>query len=126
MNNNNSFTPFDRTWYARTILALSEVPSDPLRSAERYAGKVLLTDIQGQRIQFIQKRWFPKATAEDPVIVIDSKYEYRPDIISVDYYNSPLYAWAILAANGMRSIWQLQNGVRIKIPNLATVTGGLQ
>lgn len=123
---NGIFTDIDATWYARNVTAVGQVPTNPYVASDRYQGKVLISDRNGQHIQFIQKRWFPVATTEDTLVYIDSRYAHRPDVLSVDYYNSPLYAWAIMAANDLRSVWQLEAGMYIKIPNLAEVLGGLR
>lgn len=122
---NNSLTSIDRTWFASDVYSLGEILDDPYRSSNRYKNKKLITDPAGQHIQFIQKRWIPKAEDNDQLVYIDAKYQYRPDIISVDYYNSPLYAWAIMSANGIRSVYELEAGTYVKIPNIAKVLGGL-
>lgn len=121
----NTFTSIDATWYDSKVTSLSEIPVDPYKTSNRYEGKILISDRRGQHIQFIQKRWFPTTSVEDQLVYVDARYECRPDILSVDYYNSPLYAWAILAANGLRSVWQLRAGMYIKIPSIVQVTGGL-
>ena len=116
-----TFNSIDSTWYSRNVLALNTFPTD----STKYAGKTLITDRNGQHIEFIQKRWFPTTDNNDTLVYIDSRYAYRPDIISVDYYNTPLYAWALLSANGLRSVWQLQAGMYIKLPKLSRILGGL-
>lgn len=123
---NSGFTAIDATWYASNVTSLTEIPVDPYKTSNRYEGKTLISDIKGQHMQFIQRRWFPSTDSEDQLVYVDAKYAYRPDIISVDYYNSPLYAWAILAANGLRSIWQVEAGMYLKMPNIAKISGGLK
>lgn len=125
MWNSYAFGENSYTWYGPTVVALNKIPVDTYSQSNRYQGKTLISNERGQRIQFIQKRWFPRATDYDTLVYIDIKYQYRPDIISVDYFNTPLYAWAIMAANGIRSIWQLEAGQFIKIPTLAQVMKGL-
>ena len=120
-----TFNSIDSTWYSRNVLVLNTFPTDSTKSSDRYAGKTLITDRNGQHIEFIQKRWFPTTDNNDTLVYIDSRYAYRPDIISVDYYNTPLYAWALLSANGLRSVWQLQAGMYIKLPKLSRILGGL-
>ena len=120
-----AFTSYNYTWYAPSVIAVNKVPYDNYSPSNRYQGKVLISNSRGQRIQFIQKRWFPKVSDTDTLIYVDMKYQYRPDVISVDYFNTPLYAWAIMAANGIRSIWQLEAGQFIKIPTLSQITKGL-
>ena len=122
---NYSFDNTDFTWYAPTVLALSKIPSSAYGSDNRYQDKVLISNSRGQRIQLIQKRWFPTTSDSDTLIYVDIKYQYRPDVISIDYYNTPLFAWAILAANDIRSIWQLEAGQFIKIPALSQILKGL-
>lgn len=122
---NNSLTGIDRTWYHPNITSIGEIQADPYKTSNRYEKKILITDPAGQHIQFIQKRWIPKASKDDQLVYIDTRYQYRPDIISVDYYNTPLHAWAIMSANGIRSVFELEAGTYIKIPNIARVLGGL-
>ena len=123
---NSSLTGIDRTWYSPLVSSIGNVVIDAYKTSDRYKEHLLISDYRGQHLQFTQKRWFPTTDNQDPLIYIDSRYAYRPDIISVDYYNTPLYAWALLAANGLRSVWQLEAGVYIKIPNIAKVMGGLR
>ena len=123
---NSGFTTIDATWYASNVTSLSEIPVDPYKTSNRYEGKVLVSDVRGQHIQFIQKRWFPKTESTDQLVYIDAKYAYRPDSISVDYYNTPLYAWAIMDANELRSVFQIEAGIYLKLPNITKITGGLK
>ena len=123
---NNTYYGLDTTWYSPLVSSIGTFKNDDSKTSDRYKERILIADLRGQHIQFIQKRWFPTTQTNDTLVYIDSKYQYRPDIISVDYYNTPLYAWAILAANGLRSIWQLTAGTYVKIPNIAAVTGGLK
>lgn len=120
-----AFGEHEYAWYASSVTSINKVPYDNYSSSGRYQGKTLLSNNRGQRMQFIQKRWFPKTTNYDTLVYVDMRYQYRPDIISVDYFNTPLYAWAILAANGIRSIWQLEAGQFIKIPKLSEAMKGL-
>lgn len=122
---NSSFGRVDHTWFSPAVIATSKLMADPYKTSDRYNDKILVSDVSGQHIQFIQKRWFPKASDTATLVYIDTKYAHRPDIISVDYYNTPLYAWAILAANSLRSIWQLEAGMYVKIPDIADVMRGL-
>lgn len=119
------FGSIDYTWFSPTILATSKMVADPYKTSDRYNDKILISDSRGQHIQFIQKRWFPETDETSTLVYIDAKYAQRPDIISVDYYNTPLYAWAILAANGLRSIWQIQAGMYLKLPSIADIMRGL-
>lgn len=127
MNNNklNQLQSLNYTWFSRAVASVNTMPYNPTDNFMRYNNKMVLTDFAGQHIQFIQKRWFPTISDDDEIIYIDTRYQYRPDVISVDYYNSPLYAWAILAVNGIRSVFELEAGRYIRIPNLAKVLEGL-
>lgn len=114
------------TWYAPTVISVTSSTQDLYKTSDRYKELLSISNYKGQHLQFVQKRWFPEVKTEDQLVYIDAKYEKRPDIISVDYYNTPLYAWAILTANGLRSVFQLEAGMYIKIPNIAEVAGGLK
>lgn len=112
------------TWFSRAVTSISQVPYNN-DNFMRYLDKNILTDYAGRHMQFIQKRWFPTVEDDDEMVFIDARYQYRPDIIAVDYYNSPLYAWAILSANGIRSVFELKTGMYIRLPKLARVLEGL-
>lgn len=115
----------NQTWFAPEVMSLTEKLEDTTKTSDRYKGKMILSDDKGVHLQFIQQRWLPKYDTKDMLIYVDAKYQYRPDIISVDYYNTPLYAWAILAANDLRSIWEIEAGMYLKIPDIAVVVRGL-
>lgn len=115
----------NQTWFSPDVISLTDKLEDGLKTSDRYKEKLILSDSHGIHLQFIQQRWLPKATQTDPLIYIDAKYQYRPDIISVDYYNTPLFAWAILAANDLRSVWEVEAGMYLKIPDIAAVVRGL-
>lgn len=52
----------------------------------------------------------------DKYTVIGKGYEYRPDLVAVDFYGTSIFWHRILEANGIKDIWDFKSGLSIKIP----------
>jgi hypothetical protein len=55
----------------------------------------------------------------EKVMVITKGLEFRPDLVSYDYYGFPDNWWKILEANNMMDIYQFIAGRTIMLPNLS-------
>lgn len=57
---------------------------------------------------------------DDPLIIVEPKYEYRPDLLSFELYGTPRYWWVFQLRN-MNSmtdpIWDLKTGLEIYVPS---------
>ena len=62
--------------------------------------------------------------SSDYYVVVKSKYEFRPDLLSYDYYHSPAYWWVFMIRNIdliRDPIWDLKTGMKIYIPTLERI-----
>lgn len=59
------------------------------------------------------------AKGDEKVMVISKGVEYRPDLVSQDFYGFPENWWKILEANQMADIWEFRAGVTILLPNIS-------
>lgn len=57
-------------------------------------------------------------TGDEQVMVISKGVEFRPDLVSNDYYGFPDNWWRILEANKMMDIWEFKAGKTILLPKL--------
>lgn len=53
----------------------------------------------------------------EKVMVISKGVEYRPDLVSHDFYGFPDNWWRILEANGMNDVFDFKAGLTILLPN---------
>jgi hypothetical protein len=63
------------------------------------------------RINYVQK-------GNERVMVITKGVEYRPDLVSNEFYGFPDNWWKILEANKMMDIWEFKTGKTIILPSL--------
>lgn len=52
----------------------------------------------------------------DKYTVVNKGYEYRPDLVAVDFYGASIFWHIIMEANGIKDIWDFKSGLSIKIP----------
>lgn len=55
---------------------------------------------------------------KEKIMVINKGVEYRPDLVSFDFYGSVDYWWKIMEANGIKDIYDFKAGRTILLPNL--------
>ena len=112
------------TWFSEEITNITKMSIAENDKIDRYKTKLRLTTDSYAKIQFIHKQYM---TFVEPFeyFYVSAPYEYRPDLLSDDIYGSPLYAWAILAANDMKSIFDFKLGISVKVPSLIQVLEGL-
>jgi hypothetical protein len=55
-------------------------------------------------------------SGNESVMVITKGVEYRPDLVSHDYYGYPDHWWRILEANGMKDVFEFKTGTTIVLP----------
>lgn len=54
---------------------------------------------------------------DEDVMIITKGFEYRPDLVSHDYYGYPDDWWKILEFNKMKDIFEFKTGVTISLPS---------
>lgn len=65
---------------------------------------------------YIRRNYEP--TGNENVMIINKGVEYRPDLVSYDYYGFSDHWWRILEANGMKDIFEFKAGVTIMLPTI--------
>lgn len=114
-----------RTWFDNSVLSVSSQKYN-YEEINRYKKKFLIEVNEPKNVQlsFFRKSDMTLDIQDsDSFFYIDAKYAYRPDLISYNIYGSPLYYWAILAANNMKSFWDMEPGLTIRIPDLISILG---
>lgn len=59
--------------------------------------------------------------SSDILISLDPKYQYRPDLLSNDLYNTPVYYWIFMRRNMdviRQVIWDFIPGIYIYVPTM--------
>lgn len=109
------------TWFDSGIVGVTTQKNT--EATNRYKDKFLIEEMtNGTHLSFMRKKdiAIPERD-EDQFFFVSAKYEYRPDILAYNVYGSPLYYWVILAANNMKSFWDLKVNLTIRIPDIASV-----
>ena len=57
-------------------------------------------------------------TGKESVMVITKGVEYRPDLVSYDYYGFPDNWWKIMEVNKLKDIMEFKAGLTIMLPSL--------
>ena len=59
-----------------------------------------------------------KLTGQENVMVITKGVEYRPDLVSHDYYGFPDNWWKIMEVNKLKDIMEFKAGLTIILPSV--------
>jgi hypothetical protein len=57
--------------------------------------------------------------SSDVLMVVDAKYQFRPDLLSYDLYGTPAYWWVFMLRNMSLirdPIWDFKSGIEIYTP----------
>lgn len=94
------------------------------KSTSRYKTKLRLSNIdRTTKIRFIRKRDLDFDDTDSVIHFVGYQEQFRPDLISAQYYNSEKYSWVILAANNLKTPYEMKAGMRLVIPSLVTLQG---
>lgn len=63
-------------------------------------------------------RQFNSVSGNETTTLLTLYYQYRPDLLSYDFYGTPGYWWAILELNGIFDIYDFVAGLTIKLPGI--------
>jgi hypothetical protein len=67
--------------------------------------------------------------SSDKSVVVSTGNAYRPDIISYNYYTTPLLGWLICYVNGIDNPYDKTTGLYpgrlLRIPDITTITAAL-
>lgn len=66
------------------------------------------------------------SSTQDAYHTVNSYEAYRLDLIAYHYYGNALLWWVIAQANGIRDVFNdVVPGMVLRIPNMATLQGGI-
>jgi hypothetical protein len=57
-----------------------------------------------------------KLNNKDVFTLITPKYEYRPDLLSYDFYGTTDFWWKIMEMNNIIDIFDFKSGLTIRLP----------
>jgi len=66
---------------------------------------------------YLKTEYIP--TGKENITIISKGVEYRPDLVSYDYYGHVDNWWKIMEANGMKDIWDFKAGTTIILPDVS-------
>lgn len=103
---------------AQTPIDYSPVPASHIvASGSRYERSQVIYYGEQRFLTFeiyVRKKYSPSNSEE--VMVVTKGVEYRPDLVSYDYYGYPDNWWRILEVNGMKDIFEFKAGTTILLP----------
>ena len=88
--------------------------------ASRYTKQTIIYYGEQNRLAFNiynRKPYTPKG--DEKVMLITKGVEYRPDLVSQDFYGFPDNWWKIMEANNMFDIMDFKAGVTLLLPGLS-------
>lgn len=57
-------------------------------------------------------------SGNEKVMVITKGIEYRPDLVSNEFFGTPDFWWAIMESNKISDIWEFKAGKTIFLPDI--------
>ena len=102
---------------AITEIQMDPVSNDIVATTSRYANSILI--YWGPKNLITFKTYTRKSTIigpQDRFVVITSRYQYRPDLISSMEYGAPDFWWKIMEYNNMKDIMEFTTGKNIVLP----------
>ena len=109
-------------WYSGFISnAISQTYDSS--TLNRYKNKINLVNIQGTRvIEFTRKtQLYIEPANDDQYYFVDSSKRYRPDLISLEMYGTPILYWVILICNNLSHPLEVKTNMTLRIPQLSTI-----
>jgi len=65
---------------------------------------------------YIRKTYIP--SGKEKIMKLSKGVEYRPDLVSYDFYGSVDYWWKIMEVNKIKDVYDFKAGLTIFLPNL--------
>lgn len=113
---------FTKTWYSDS--GIREVQYKDISTwRSRYDKKeqFLLNDYKLVIRNLKASDMIPAVTSDDTLYKVSGAEEHRPDIIANKFYKDPRLAWVILAANGLKDIFDFKADLVITIPSMTSL-----
>jgi hypothetical protein len=63
-------------------------------------------------------------TVNDKLVILDSRYQYRPDLLSFEYYQTPKLWWVFALRNPdviKDPIWDFKTGITIYVSDKSAI-----
>jgi hypothetical protein len=93
-------------------------------ASNRYDTKATLITNDGEYTRTLKYEELYAAPSDtDLYIAVDITNQYDPFKISYQYYGTVNYYWVILSANNLFSMFDLVEGLTIRIPNISKILG---
>jgi len=93
-------------------------PQDIMSAGSRYIKQTVIYYGEQRYITFdLYLRPEYEVSGDEDVMVITKGFEYRPDLVSFDYYGHVDDWWRILEFNGMKDILEFKTGITISLPS---------
>lgn len=85
--------------------------------SSRYAESPIVYYTEKKKLTYtLYRKTKIKSSKKDKFTIISKGYEYRPDLMSYEFYGVPDFWWKIMEANNLKDILQFKSGLSIKIP----------
>lgn len=112
---------YDDKRYSEDVIKLTKSDS---KSSSRYNQKYNLTTKYGTYPRTLQlEDLVAVVRSSDIYVVVPVELSYDPYRIANYYYGDKDLYWVILAANRLTSNFELEEGMTIRIPDLASIYG---
>jgi hypothetical protein len=86
-------------------------------TGSRYSNSAVLKYGENKILTFeTYKRQSMELEKTDVYTIVTPGHEYRPDLLSQEYYGVPDLWWKILEANGIMDIFDFKVGTNIRLP----------
>jgi hypothetical protein len=85
--------------------------------SSRYAESPVIYYTESKKLTYplYRKNKIPPSQ-KDRFTMITKGYEYRPDLVSYEFYGVTDFWWKIMEANNIKDIYDFKSGLSIKIP----------
>lgn len=117
-----------RSWYSETYINKIILPSvSTTRSRYDLKEELLRTDGKLVKRNMRVIDIVPGYSSDDMEHIVSAAENNRPDVIAYNMYGDARMAWIILAANNLKSIFDLKTNMQIVIPSYTSLyqTGGI-
>lgn len=125
MNNNDyqihTEPSMQEIWYSNFLNSISQQTTEG--TLNRYKNKIYLTSYTGvHTIEFIKRsQLYLKEDPTDTYYFVDASKRYRPDLISLEMYGTPILYWVILECNNLFTPLDVETNLTLRIPSLSRI-----
>jgi len=85
--------------------------------SSRYAQSPVVYYTEKKKLTYpLYRKQKIEPSKKDKFTIITKGYEYRPDLVSNEFYGVTDFWWKIMEANNIKDIYDFKSGLSIKIP----------